>query len=265
MLTAEQLRIRDGKLTASRVACLMTGDAEKVMDLFREMTGDPTYQPEDLSGVWPVRMGEATEALNLEWYGRKTGHTVTRMGEVVVAREAPWAAATLDGFDPVMSAVIECKTVGGFEARERIVERYQPQCHWAMICTGTRKTFLSIIEAGREPVIEEITFDGTYALELWRRAEMFMKCVWDLIPPAVFDAVAAPVPPERWRTVSMEGNNAWAENASLWIEHRSASKKFDGASKELRAMVEADVGKATGHGVLVKRDRAGRLSISAER
>jgi hypothetical protein len=243
----------------------MVGDAEKIMDLWREMTGDPTYQPEDLSGVWPVRMGEATEALNLEWYGRKTGRTVTRMGEVVVAREAPWAAATLDGFDPVMSAVIECKCVGGFEPRERIVERYQPQCHWAMICTGTRKTFLSIIEAGREPVIEEIAFDGAYAMELWRRAEMFMKCVADLIPPAVFEPVATPVPPERWRTVSMDGNNAWASNASDWLEHRGAAKQFDIAAKELRALVEADVGKATGHGVTCKRDRAGRLSISATR
>ena len=97
MLTAEQLRQREGRLTASRVACLMTGDEEKIMDLWREMTGDPSYHAEDLSGVWPVRMGEATEALNLEWFSRKTGRAVTRQGEaVVVCPSFSWAACTLD-------------------------------------------------------------------------------------------------------------------------------------------------------------------------
>ena len=73
MLTAEQLKARDGKLTASRVACLMTGDAEKIMNLWREMVGDPSFVADDLSGVWPVQLGSATEMLNLDWYTRRTG------------------------------------------------------------------------------------------------------------------------------------------------------------------------------------------------
>ena len=68
-LSAAQLAARAGKLTSSRVACLMTGDAEKILRLYREMIGEATE--DDLSGVWAVRLGETTEALNLEWFERK--------------------------------------------------------------------------------------------------------------------------------------------------------------------------------------------------
>lgn len=261
MLTAEQLRLRDGKLTASRVACLMTGDEAKIMDLWREMIGDPAYQPDALSAVWPVRMGETTEALNIEWYFRKTGRAVTRQGEVVVCPSANWAACTLDGFDNAVHAVIECKCVGGFEAREKVVARYQPQCHWAMICTQTRKTYLSIIEGGKEPVLEEIPFNDDYAAELWRRAEAFMECVRDLTPPIALAPVVAPIAPEQWRTVDMSPSNAWASTAADWIANKAAAKKFETATKEIKALVEADVGKATGHGIIASRNKAGAISI----
>jgi hypothetical protein len=56
MLTPEQIARRKGKLTASRVAVLMTGDAEKIIQLWEEMLGQ--REPEDLSGVWAVRLGE---------------------------------------------------------------------------------------------------------------------------------------------------------------------------------------------------------------
>src|SRR5690606_21636023 len=74
-LTAAQLQARGGKLTASRVAVLMRGDERALYGLWREMTGDPSYVPEDLSGVWPVQLGAVTEALNLSWYARITGHS----------------------------------------------------------------------------------------------------------------------------------------------------------------------------------------------
>jgi hypothetical protein len=46
---------------AGRIACLMTGDREAILRLYQEMIGEA--EPEDLSGVWAVRLGEATEAL----------------------------------------------------------------------------------------------------------------------------------------------------------------------------------------------------------
>src|SRR5580765_6987801 len=96
MLSPTQIEARRGRLTGSRVACLMTGDAAAILRLYREMIGEAVE--EDLSDVWPVRLGEATEQLNLDWYERKNRTPVTRRGDVVVHRDYDWAACTLDGW-----------------------------------------------------------------------------------------------------------------------------------------------------------------------
>lgn len=168
MLTAEQIKARDGLLTASRVACLMTGDAAKILNLWRELVGDPEFVEEDLSAVWPVQLGGVTEHLNLDWYERKY-NPVVRRGEVVV-HDCGWAAATLDGWDSVLKCPIETKHVGGFEKMDVIVSRYMPQLHWQMIVTRTKSCILSVIHGAQEPVIVNIQFDTKYGAELWSRA-----------------------------------------------------------------------------------------------
>jgi predicted phage-related endonuclease len=262
-LTVEQLRQRDGKLTASRIGVLMHGDEAELLDLWRELVGDPSYHAPDFDSIWAVQLGVASEALNLAWYERKTGRKLTRQGEVVVCPAADWAAATLDAWDAEKPGPIDAKHVGGFEPRDRIVARYTPQMFWQMIVTGARWSALSIIEGAREPVIEEVLWDESYAAELWKRAEAFMEAVRTLTPPVTLAPVAAPVAPEQWRTVSMQGNNAWASHAADWLLHHPAAKKFEAAAKEIKALIEADVGIATGHGLVCKRDKANRLSISA--
>ena len=95
MLSPTQIEARKGKLTGSRISALMTGDAQKIMQLYLEMIGEA---PEiDLSDVWPVQLGAATEQLNCDWFERKNRTPVTRRGEVVVHPQYDWAACTLDG------------------------------------------------------------------------------------------------------------------------------------------------------------------------
>ena len=158
-LTAEQLRAREGKLTASRVKVLMDGDDQALYDLWRELMGDPSYEQPDLSGVWAVQLGSLTEELNLNWYEYRTGREVIRRGEVVASQERPWAACTLDGWteEPGNPAggdrretVIECKHVGGFEPLEKVVARYQPQVQWQMYCHRTAITGGAVHHRRRE-------------------------------------------------------------------------------------------------------------------
>jgi len=136
MLTESQQRTREGKLTASRVGVLMTGDETAILALWREMIGDPEYGPEDLSDVWAVQLGSHTESLNLDWYERRTGRPVTCRGEVVIHPSLPWAAATLDGWDEGVPGPVEAKHVNGFSKLPDVVTRYQPQMHWQMLVTG---------------------------------------------------------------------------------------------------------------------------------
>lgn len=259
-LTLAQIAAREGKLTASRVGALMSGDSEKILALWEIVTGQ--RGEDDLSGVWPVQLGVATEALNLAWYERKTGHALSRHGEVVVCPRAEWAACTLDAFDAALTGPVEAKHVGGREPRERVVARYMPQVHWQMLCCGSQVAALSIIEGANEPTVETIAFDAAYADELWQRAEAFMRCVESLTPPVALAPVAAPVPQAEWRTVDMRESNSWAAYAATWLRFRSEARSFDGAAKELKALVGADVGLAHGHGVTCKRAKNGALTIS---
>lgn len=96
MLTAAQLEARRGKLTASMIRPLMTGDAEGIMRLWRIMTGQEAE--EDKSHVWAIRLGEVTEQLQLDWFEEKNRVPVERRGEVMTHPEYPWAACTLDGW-----------------------------------------------------------------------------------------------------------------------------------------------------------------------
>lgn len=256
-LTPEQRRLREGKLSASEVGKLMSGDADKIMNLWRVKVGE--IDEPDLSGVWPVALGVHTEALNLFWYRRTTGRPLELCGEVVTHPNCAWACATLDGFDNELVGPVDAKHVGGFEKLQTIVARYSAQMHWQMDCTGTKRSALSIIEGSREPVIEYIDWDAEFSKELWRRAAIFMQCVWDLTPPVAFPPIQAPV--AAVKEVDMSTSNAWAVNAENWLKTKGYARSCAIAEKELKALVAPDVKRAYGSGIEIARDRANRMSI----
>ncbi len=260
MLSPEQLAARKDKLTASMISPLMTGDTAKIMNLYMLLTNDPSYSEPDFSENWPVQLGSFTEPLSLSWFELKRG-PVSRRGEVVVHPNG-WAAATLDGWSDLHGCVIETKHCGGHEPFETLVERYQPQMHWQMIVTNTKQCALSVIMGAREPIVEIIDYDEAYGAELMRRAEWFMQHVWNKVPPVDIDEpVTPPVP---GKVYSFEGNNAWAEEAFLWLENIAGKRQAEASEKTLKAMVPADAKKCEGHGVRITRDRGGRLSLRQE-
>ena len=260
MLTKEQIKFREGRLTASRVAPLMTGDKEKIIQLWRELCGDPTYVEENLDDVWAVRLGEVTEALNLEFYEKIKGKILTRKGEVVIHPDYPWAAATLDGFDASLPGPVEAKHCSGYSKFEEVIARYQPQLHWQMECAQSRWCAISIIEGARLPRVEIIEYNKEYAEELMRRALKFMEHVWAMECPVEMEPVEAPRL-SRLRDYDLTGNNLWAAAAADWLCHRSAKKKYDEAERSLKDQVPADAASCVGHGVTIKRDKAMRLSV----
>lgn len=257
MLTPEQIKNREGKLTASRCACLIEGDKEKILNLWKLLVGDPSYVEENLDDVWPVQFGSATEAINLRWFAKKHG-PICREGEVVTHSNG-WAAATLDAWSVDYQCPVEAKTVGGFEKQEVIVARYMPQIIWQQIVTGTKQCAFSVIHGAREPQVEFIKYDEAYGAELWTRAERFMECVRTLTPPVTLPPLAAPVKPTR--EYDMSHSNSWASAAADWLLNKRAAKTFDDAAKSLREAVPPDAIRAFGHKVIAKRDKANRLKI----
>jgi hypothetical protein len=259
MLTAEQIAARVNYLSASEVACLMTGDQPKIMNLWYGKVGDPRFVVDDLSNVWAVLLGSWTEPLNLNRYEYKTGHKVIRRGEHVVSPHAPWAACTLDGWDEELRCPVEAKHVGGREPLARIVDRYQPQLHWQMLVCNAEQAILSVIEGANEPVCETVRCDLPYAAELRERAEEFWACVENLVPPFAVPPAAPPIRAER--IVDMTGDNEFADNAAIWLNNYVAKEKAAIAEKALKSKVPADATKCFAYGVVITRNRAGSLSL----
>jgi len=259
MLTAAQIAARKGKLTASRIACLMRADKVAILRLYREFLGEEPE--EDLSRVWPVQLGACTEGLNLDWFALKHG-ALTRRGEVVVHPKLPWAAATLDGWSTQYACPVETKHVGGREPLATIIERYQPQCQWQAYVTGAPQTAMSIIQGADEPIIEFIRFDLAYAQVMVERGEMFLRCVEQRHPPVELDPVPSPI--DATGLYDMASSNAWANYANVWLENEGARATADAAEKSLKEIVPPDAKRCFGHGVQITRNRAGRLSLRRE-
>lgn len=256
MLTPIQHEARKGRLTGSRIACLMTADAPAIMRLYREMIG--LEQPEDLSRVWPVQLGSATEQLNLDWYEMK-GNPLSRRGEVVIHPHHDWAAATLDAWDQALACPVEAKHCGGREPFEVIVDRYQPQMQWEMECTTASQCVMSVIMGANEPVVEYIERDAGYAAEMVKRGEQFIRCVMRQIEPVVLPAVPPPV--DASKIYDFAGNNQWANSAAIWLATKASARECIEAEKYLKSIVPEDAKKVIGYGVQITRDRARRLSL----
>ena len=255
-LSADQLKARGGKLTASRVAVLMKGDAEGIMQLYREMIGEG--EPENLDHVWPVRLGAATEALNLDWFEMKNG-ALTSRGSVLTHKHHPWAAATLDAWSVDLRCPVEAKHVGGREPLEIIIDRYQPQMQWQMEVTGAEQCALTVIMGASEPIVEFIPRDAEYAAEMIKRGKQFMECVAARREPVVLPPVAAPI--DATKVYDMTGNNHWASSADDWLRTKPAADACKDSEKILKSLVPEDAKKCHGHSVQITRDRAGRLSL----
>lgn len=256
MLTKLQIEQRAGKLTASRVACLMTGDADAILRLYREMIGEEV--PEDLSHVWPVQLGSATEALNLDWF-EQVGNPLSRRGEVVIHPKYPWAAATLDAWCVDLKCPIETKHVGGREPLEVVIDRYQPQMQWQMEVTGAAQCALSVIMGANPPIVEFITRDWAYAKEMLARGKQFMDCIAARRVPVALPPVTPPV--DASKLYAMDDNPTWIRYAQQWLQTYGAAQTAKDCEKVLKELVPADAKKCFGSGIQITRDRAGRLSL----
>jgi predicted phage-related endonuclease len=261
-LSPEQLTERRKGIGGSDAAVIMGGDPAALIALWEEKRG--VREPEDLSRVLPVQMGSFTEPFNIHWYELMTGRAVTNEGEPRQAARYPFMRCTLDGLTVNSAghpAVFQAKHVNQYSKIDEVAARYQPQIHHEMHVTGLRHAVLSVFIGTMNYEFVEVECDEFYLAQLIDREREFWRCMNTGEPPAVLPMVAPPVSPDKLRTVSFEGNNEWASSAYDWIINKDAAKVFEAAGKKLKALIEPDVGTATGHGITVTRAKNGALTI----
>lgn len=256
MLSPDAIIQRRKGIGGSDAAKIVSGDW---FALWQDKTG--RTEPEDLSGVWPVQLGVETEALNLAWYGLRSGHKMTRMGEVVIHPEHKFMRCTLDGWDADDLFVIQAKHVNGFSKIDEVRARYTPQVRHECIVTGAKAGILSVIIGANEPVLELIERDDFWETDYIEKCREFWGYVErDEEPPQGKPLEAAPVP-KAMRVVDMSGSNAWASGAADWLANKDAAKTFKKAETDIKSMIDPDVREASGFGIKVSRSKAGSLSI----
>jgi predicted phage-related endonuclease len=255
-LSAEAISRRVLSIGGSDANILMSGDPQAVLALWETKTG--RRAPDDLSGVLPVVMGSFTEPLNAAWFEKQTGLVITRRGEALAHPEDTWRTATLDG--AVAGAVWEAKHVGAFWKDDAILAKYQPQLHHNMAVAGASRAHLSIFKGNADWLHFEVGYDPAYGAAVRKAEWSFWMAVQADEPPTPYDA---PPPPaaDAMREVDMTGSNAWAQFAADWLETKTHAKRFETATKEIKALIEPDVKLAHGHGIACSRSKAGALSI----
>lgn len=258
-LSEAQLKAREGKVTASFVPYLMAGDADKILREWMRLVGHPDYAPEDLSDKWPVQFGSYIETFALDWHQRKTGRGLVKRGEVVT-HQLGYVSCTLDAYREDDSCVIDCKAVGAYRKLDDVCALYLPQIVIQRDCVEADRGSLLIVHGGAEPAEFPCDIPEDYAARVWDRVHAFWRCVEDLTPPVEMPAIAAPV--ATVKEYDMTGKNLWASEAASWRLSREAAKRFATSEKELKALVPPDAARCFGHGIQIKRNKAGSLSIS---
>jgi predicted phage-related endonuclease len=261
-LTDKQRELRKGKFTGTDANAIMSGDPYRINDAYLKHTNDPRYVEPDFTEVWPVRLGEVTEALNLEFAAMKYG-PITRQGEVVYGLGSlDWTCATLDGWLTQRNCPIEAKCVNGRSALEEVIARYQPQMHWQMMTTKAKECALSVIIGGNEPIVEFVPLNRQYARELWTRASAFWLCVKSKTPPVELPAV--PPPPLAVKEYDMTDNQDWKTWAGTWLQAYGAAQTAKEREKQLKSLVPPDAKLCYGHGVIIIRNRAGAMRLQEQ-
>lgn len=256
-LSAEALAERKAYVNASEAPTICGGDAEKRHRLWMEKTGQA--EPEDLSGVLPVQLGSYTEPFNCAWFEKITGMTVT--GRQDVLRD-DWLRATLDGKVEYNGApaVWEAKHIGAFSKVDDAVQRYMPQIFVQMHLAECKQAIMSILHGTQNYEWVHVEWDEAYGALVLAQLADFHACVAFGEPPHDAAALDAPRVSE-FRVYDMTGHNEWASRAADWLTTKTAADTFKAAEKNIKALVPDDASEVTGHSIIVKRSKAGALSI----
>ena len=257
-LTAEEVANRQGGIGGSDANIILSGDSGRVVQLWREKRGQ--QEAPDLSSSLPAMLGCWTEAFNRSWFEKTTGRRVDALNLTLVCDSNEWRRCTLDGYISRENAIWEAKHTNAFTSGDQVLERYMPQLQHNMAVARVDRAVLSVIFGNHKFEIFEVASDWIYQIELLQAEIDFWDCVQTGREP-VPAMPPAPPRPVGVREVCLQGNNSWAAAAADWLANRDAARLHAAATSQIKELVEPDVARAFGHGIEVKRSKAGALSI----
>ena len=177
-MSEEARKARMSSIGGSDAKIIMSGDQAAIERLWREKRGEK--EPEDLSEVILINLGNLTEPLNADLFEKDTGWWVTDEQKKVHYADWQFAHTTLDGLiretetsDPF--GIVEFKFMFpfGFDI-EKAIEKYYPQCQHNMMVTDLPVAHLSILTGAAQWYRAEIEADVFYHSELLKAEKEFL-------------------------------------------------------------------------------------------
>lgn len=254
---------RDARRTSlggSDARIIMSGDQHAIERLWREKRGEE--EPEDLSDVLLIQLGNITEALNADWFEQQTLLVVTDEQKKAFYKEWPNAHSTLDGIvrkteDGPALGIVEFKFMLPFGwSLEAAIEKYFAQCQHNMMVTDTSHCWLSIITGGGAHYIAELDADIFYQVKLLESLRDFWECVQNGNTPGVPEVAIPAI--ERVKIIDMSTSNEWMAFAADIIGSKTIADKHDKAKKEIKKLMPKDAAVAEGGGVKIHLSKDGK-------
>lgn len=260
---------RKSAIGGSDANIIMAGDPDKLLKLWREKRGE--VEADDLSSILAVQMGSFTEPLNVAWYEKQTGNSVTARGDIRQHGIHTFMRCTLDGIvcDPFgevgadQIAVFEAKHVGTRSTDAEVFARYVPQLTHNCLCSDLPSAVLSVFKGNGDWAMFEYDVDAGYANALIAAEANFWSCVQTGEPPVPLPLPPAPKP-KGVKEYDMSGSNSWATFAAEYLETALAADRHEIAKKELKILVPDDASKAFGAGITINRDKRGALRFATK-
>jgi len=257
--------------TMERVGFIGGSDCVKIMqgnwyDLWQVKT--ERQPPEDLSDNIAVQLGIHTEGFNVNWFEEHTGIEVTDR-QLVLQK-------TIDGV-PAKGAIdgkcegkriFEAKHTNAYNNMEKIISYYMPQIQLYCHLANAEGAYLSAIFGNSAWETSLVQYDESYFNSMWAVVSDFWNYVaLDREPPLSVEIEqpsidAIPVDEMVRRDASKD--NAFIDAANTYIEHEAYSRVFEGAKKDLKAMVAPNEREVYCDILSIKRDKRGALRINTK-
>ena len=230
-------------------------------DLWQIKTG--RKEPDDLSHMFNVNLGNETELFNMRWFEIQTGVMVEQTQVVV---EKNWSGipcrGTLDGICS-NDNIIEAKHTSSFSSMSDILDRYMGQVQFYMWLADRPAAHLSVIFGNKW---ETATVTRNAAL-MDQYLEM-MHGFWDYVRA---DSVPPTndMPKTDWSQVEIDGlkvrdannDNHFVSLAHDYVSTLFSHKQHESIKKELRSMIRDDEREVTSDLVSIKRSKNGSCRI----
>jgi predicted phage-related endonuclease len=261
---------RIGFIGGSDLYNIMKGDWH---DLWLVKTG--RKEPDDLSNVFRVNLGVATEDFHIDWFSRHGGYPLVEKQKqyqqnidgVPYKGQVDALMQTDDSYVP--NTILECKHTSSNRTIKDMLENYMPQLHLYMRLSNTHECFLSVI-FGNEWGWCRVNFDNDY----WSKVHNAVIDFWEMVETQIEPPVnGVSVDKIDWSNIAIDGlvardasqDNYFVDLAHNYVNTIDAAKDHEAVKKQLRSLINDNEREVYCDFLSIKRDKRGACRIAIKK